>query len=170
MILSLKNVVRSGSNRNDNSSSLAHEEERPANSAEDDQTTKTVLFVDDEISILEMRRLIFESLGYSVLTAISGEEALKTFELQPVDAVVLDYLMPGMDGEETARCIRKLRGAIPIILSSGCLTVPERVLEVVTVAIEKAAGPEALIEVLKRQLHPSLGPSPNGDVQGWPRR
>jgi len=47
--------------------------------------------------------------------------------MYPVDAVVLDYLMPGMDGEDTARCMRKVRSDIPIILSSGCLTVPARV-------------------------------------------
>ena len=163
MTRSLKNVVRSGSRRN--GSGLAHEEARAVHSAENERRAKTVLFVDDEASILEIRRIVFESLGYSVLTAISGEEALKSFELHPVDAVVLDYLMPGMDGEETARCIRKLRSDIPIILSSGCLTLPERVLEVVTVAIEKAAGPEALIEVLEQQLHPSLDPAPNRDVQ-----
>ena len=154
MTLSHKNVVHRflySSRRN--GGDLAHEKERAGNSAENDHTAKTVLFIDDEDSILEIRRLIFESLGYSVLTAISGEEALKTFELHPVDVVVLDYLMPGMNGEETARCIRKLRSDIPIILSSGCLTLPERVLEVVTVAIEKAAGPEALIEVLEQQLH-----------------
>jgi CheY-like chemotaxis protein len=161
MTLSHKNVVHRflySSRRNDNGRSLAHEKERVARSAKNNHTAKTVLFIDDEESILEIRRLIFESLGYSVLTAISGEEALKTFELHPVDAVdavVLDYLMPGMDGEETARCIRKLRSDVPIILSSGCLTLPERVLEVVTVAIEKAAGPEALIEALEQQLHPS---------------
>jgi CheY-like chemotaxis protein len=78
-----------------------------------------VLFVDDEPSILEMRRLVFESLGYSVLTAACGEDALEILALYPVDAVVLDYFMPGMDGEETARCIRKVRCDIPIILSSG---------------------------------------------------
>jgi len=167
MTLSLKNAVYGfpyGSRRNDNGSDLAHEEEHAGNSAENDHTAKTILFVDDEASILNMRRLVFEALGYSVLTAISGEEAVETFELHPVDAVVLDYLMPGMDGEETARCIRKLRSDIPIILSTGCLTVPERVLEVVTAAMEKAAGPEALIEVLEQQLHPLHDPAPNGNV------
>lgn len=71
-------------------------------SAESYRTAKTVLFVDDESSILMMRRLVFEALGYSILTAISGEKALEALDLHPVDAVVLDYLMPGMDGEETA--------------------------------------------------------------------
>jgi CheY-like chemotaxis protein len=113
---------------------------------------KTILFVDDEPSILKLRRLVFEALGYSVLTAISGEEALEALELHQADAVVLDYLMPGMDGEETARRIRQQRGNIPIILSSGCLEVPERVLDIVTVAVEKGARPEALIEVLEQQL------------------
>jgi len=65
---------------------------------------------------------------------------------------VLDYLMPGMDGEETARRIRKLRSDIPIILSTACLTVPERVLEVVTAAVGKGAKPEVLIEVLEQHL------------------
>jgi CheY-like chemotaxis protein len=170
MILSLENVVRSGSKKNDDSSSLSHEEERAANSAENNPTTKTVLFVDDETSILEMRRLIFASLGYSVLTALSGDEALNIVELHRVDAVVLDYLMPGMNGEETARCIRKLRRDIPLILSSGCLTLPESVLEVVTVAIEKAAGPQALIEVLEQQLHPSLDPAPSRNIQAGSHR
>jgi len=118
-----------------------------------------------------MRRLVFETLGYSVFTAASGEDALKVFVMYPIDAVVLDYLMPGMDGEETARCIRKVRCDIPIILSSGCLDVPERVLEVVNVAVEKAAGPEALIEALAQQL--ALGSTLNplvsvkAETQGW---
>jgi len=173
MTLSLKNMVRAflyGSRRNGNGSCLAHEEERTMRSKERSPTTKAVLFVDDEVSILKMRRLVFEALGYSVLTAMSGEEALEIIELHPVDAVVLDYLMPGMDGEETARCIRKLRSDIPIILSSGCLTVPERVLEIVTAAVEKATRPEALIEVLEQRLHPLLAPAPKGDVEAWASR
>ena len=140
-------------------------------SRESYRSAKTVLLVDDEPSILSMRRLVFETLGYSVFTAASGEDALKVFVMYPIDAVVLDYLMPGMDGEETARCIRKVRCDIPIILSSGCLDVPERVLEVVNVAVEKAAGPEALIEALAQQL--ALGSTLNplvsvkAETQGW---
>src|SRR5262245_10092632 len=113
---------------------------------------QSVLFVDDELSILKMRRLVFEALGYSVFTAASGEEALGILRSNAIDAVVLDYVMPGMDGEETARHIRKLDTDIPLILSSGCLSVPRRVLEIVNASVEKAGSPEALIEVLKRLL------------------
>jgi CheY-like chemotaxis protein len=169
MALSLKNVVRRflyGPRGNGNGGGLAyeHEEERAVLLAESYRTSKTVLFVDDEPSILMTRRLVFEALGYSVLTAISGEKALEALDLHPVNAVVLDYLMPGMDGEETARRIRKFDSDIPIILSSGCLTVPERVLKLVTAAVEKAAPPEALIEALEEQLKPLLAPAINGDA------
>ena len=89
----------------------------------------------------------------------------------PVDAVVLDYSMPGMDGEETALRIRKVRNDIPIILSSGCLAVPGRVLEIVNAAVEKAARPEALIDALAQQLtlcSTPTSPAPlKAEIQGW---
>jgi CheY-like chemotaxis protein len=156
MTLFLKNVMRglffSGSGRNGNDRGHFHKEAPQALSRESYRPAKVILIVDDEPSILSMRRLVFEALGYSVFTAASGENALEIFAMYPVDAVVLDYLMPGMDGEETARCLRQVRGDVPIILSSGCLDLPESVLEVVNAAVEKAAGPEALIEVLAQQL------------------
>jgi CheY-like chemotaxis protein len=148
MTLSLKNV----SQETVSDSALTHKKERSVLSAESNPTAKTILFVDDEPSILRMRRLVFEALGYAVLTALSGEEALEAIEQHSVDAVVLDYLMPGMNGEETALCIRELRGDIPIILSSGCLTVPESALKIMTAVVEKSAAPEVLIEALAQQL------------------
>jgi CheY-like chemotaxis protein len=175
MTLSLKNVARglifSGSESNSDDRRCAHQKKPEALSRESYRSAKTILIVDDEPSILSMRRLVFETLGYSVFTAACGKDALEIFTMYPVDAVVLDYLMPGMDGEETARCIRKVRSDVPIILSSGCLDVPERLLEVVNVAVEKAAGPEALIETLAQQLAlcATLGSTVlvKTETQGW---
>jgi CheY-like chemotaxis protein len=175
MTLSLRNVVRGlffqRSRKNGSGGWFAHENEPEVLSTESHRAPKTVLFVDDEPSILSIRRLVFEALGYSVLTATCGEDALEVFARYPVDAVVLDYMMPGMDGEETALCIRKLRSDIPIILSSGCLTVPARVLKIVNAAVEKAARPEALIEALEQQLIVSSTPnspaSVRAEIQGW---
>jgi CheY-like chemotaxis protein len=113
---------------------------------------KTILFVDDEPSLLEARRLVFEALGYRVLTADSGEKALELLQLNTVDAVVLDYLLPGMDGEETARRIRTARANIIIIFCSGGFSAPQRVLEVVSASVSKGKGAVALLEVLERQL------------------
>jgi CheY-like chemotaxis protein len=127
---------------------------------------KTILFVDDEAPLLEVRRVLFEALNYSVLTACSGEDALNLLQERSVDAVVLDYLMPTMDGEETARRMRQLDATIPILLSSGCLDLPKSLLEIVDASIDKGRGPLVLIKTLepllqRRALHDgsSLGVS-----------
>ncbi|HEX7287934.1 MAG TPA: response regulator [Candidatus Angelobacter sp.] len=127
---------------------------------------RTILVVDDEPSILQVRRLIFESEGYSVLTAESGEEALEILRTHPVDAIVLDYLMPGLNGGETAIRIRKLRGDVPIILSSGCLQLPARVLAIVNASVDKIMGPEPLIAAVEKHLRPLLVETTLGRAAG----
>lgn len=116
---------------------------------------RTILFVDDETSILDGNRVVFEALGYSVLTADSGAKALSLLRSHSVDAVVLDYAMNPMNGEETARRVRRKRRNIPIVLFSACLPVPKSVLNVVDVCVEKGAGPELLAEALRRLLQTS---------------
>lgn len=112
-----------------------------------------VLFVDDEPTILETRRAIFETLRYTVLTADSGEQALELLRERKVDCVVLDYQMPAMDGEETARRIRKGYGSgIRIISCSGSLLLPPSMMRMVDASLEKGAGPQALINVVKSTL------------------
>src|SRR5262249_6310942 len=112
----------------------------------------TVLVVDDEPELLEARRLTLEAVGYVALVAESGEKALEVIRSRTVDAVILDYLMPGMDGEAVARGIRALDLDTPIILSTACLSVPERVLRLVTVFVPKGSAPNRLLEALKGQL------------------
>jgi CheY-like chemotaxis protein len=57
-----------------------------------------ILSVDDEPGILHSRELLLQYEGYHVLSAPDSERALKLFEGDTVDVVLLDYLMPGMDG------------------------------------------------------------------------
>jgi CheY-like chemotaxis protein len=68
---------------------------------------KQVLCVDDDPEILRIRKLLLESKGYSVLTAISGETALKLLSNANVDLVLLDYIMPGMDASQLAKAVRE---------------------------------------------------------------
>jgi CheY-like chemotaxis protein len=117
-----------------------------------DAPVKTILVVDDEPSILAVRRLVFESRGYLVLTAEGGKEALALMETMPVDAVILDYRMPEMDGEETAVRIRSLHGSVPIILSSGCVSLPAHLINLVNISVHKGAGPQILIDAVEQQL------------------
>ncbi len=82
---------------------------------------ETVLFVDDEKTIIEVMQDILESLGYRVLTASSGEEAVEIFQTMPeeIDLVILDVIMPGMGGMETFEAVKAIRPEVKVILSSG---------------------------------------------------
>ncbi len=61
---------------------------------------KRILIVDDEVSILKFLRSNLEDRGYAVISASNGEEALNTIEMELPDLIVLDVMMPKMDGFE----------------------------------------------------------------------
>ena len=79
----------------------------------------TILLVDDNPHGLVARRTVLEELGYVVHTRLSGGEALEVYASQPVDLVITDFRMPGMDGVELIGRLRQLRADLPIILLSG---------------------------------------------------
>ncbi len=80
-----------------------------------------ILVIDDEAFILESVRQAFQLSGYHVLTAASGKEGVRIFEehASEVQLVLLDMMMPEMDGIETACQLRKLAPKLKIIASSG---------------------------------------------------
>ncbi|MEI8372994.1 MAG: response regulator [Planctomycetota bacterium] len=81
----------------------------------------TVLVVDDEKLIRDLASRMIEHVGFGVLTARDGEEAIRIYELHKKDVtcVLLDLTMPKMNGEETFRELRRISPDIPVILSSG---------------------------------------------------
>ncbi len=115
----------------------------------------TILLVDDEPSLISLLTLVFESEGLTVLSALSGEKALRIFSSTPIDLVVLDFLMPGMDGGQVAEQMRALHPEVPIVMLSACLTVPERARDKVDDFVEKGAGTETLLAVVRRILQGS---------------
>lgn len=76
---------------------------------------KKILLVDDEPAIVTALQLLFERGGYRVLTAGSGEEALARLT-PPPDLIVLDVMLPGMDGFDVCQQIRKLPTYVPILM------------------------------------------------------
>jgi CheY-like chemotaxis protein len=82
---------------------------------------ETVLLVDDENMIIEVGAEILEALGYEVLTARSGPEALEVFKTNKgqVDIVVLDMIMPGMGGGDAYDQLREIEPNVKVLLSTG---------------------------------------------------
>ncbi len=81
----------------------------------------TVLVVEDDPMVRNMTRIMLGRLGYSVLEAKDGVEAVEVFQQhqQEIHCVISDLTMPRMDGWETLAALRGLSPKIPVILSSG---------------------------------------------------
>lgn len=85
--------------------------------------TATILCVDDDIQALDLRRRVLEQGGYRVLSAHSATQALETFRSGSIDAVILDYWLPGTNGIKVATEFKSLKPDVPIIMLSGSDTV-----------------------------------------------
>src|SRR5438552_18171994 len=77
--------------------------------------TSTILLVDDEEAVRKVLTFPLERDGYNVVQAADGEEALARFGDQPVDLVVLDIMLPKLDGLEVCKQLRS-RSSVPIIM------------------------------------------------------
>jgi CheY-like chemotaxis protein len=117
-----------------------------------ENTTHLVLCVDDEVVGLRVRKILLERAGYQVLTAADGYSGLELFATHPVDAVVLDYSMPGMHGGEVARKMRQAKPDIPILLLSAYVDLPAEVSSLVDVYMTKGEGAPALLQNLDSLL------------------
>lgn len=80
---------------------------------------KAVLFVDDEKMVLEAGSMMLQKLGYRVLTACKGQEAIEILKKNKIAIVLLDMQMPGMNGYETYYQLKKIQPKVKILLVSG---------------------------------------------------
>jgi CheY-like chemotaxis protein len=119
-----------------------------------------VLCVDDEVVGLRVRKILLERAGYHVLTAGDGYSGLEIFASQPINAVVLDYSMPGMHGGEVAKKMRQTKPEIPILLLSAYVGLPIEVSSLVDVYMTKGEGAPALLEKLGSLLPVPAAPQP----------
>jgi CheY-like chemotaxis protein len=113
-----------------------------------------VLCVDDETIGLDVRCMVLERAGYRVLTALDGPTGLELFATQPVDAVVLDYAMPGMHGGEVAQRMRELKPNVPILMLSAYTSLPPEVTKTVSIFMTKGEGAPELLRKLGSLLSP----------------
>jgi CheY-like chemotaxis protein len=109
----------------------------------------SVLCIDDEPSILKVRKLLLESAGYFVLTASSGKEGLDIFRSNLVDAVVVDFSMPDIDGGMVAARVKEIKPRIPVIMLSAYPGVQATINGVVDAFIKKGGEPKDLLSRLE---------------------
>jgi len=83
-----------------------------------------VLLVDDEKEFLETLAERLEIRGFAVLTALNGSDALAIVQEKEQDVVVLDVKMPGMDGIDVLREIKRSKPLVEVIMLTGYATVP----------------------------------------------
>jgi DNA-binding response OmpR family regulator len=111
-----------------------------------------LLCIDDNEDVLECEKLFLESFGYTVLTAPNGSKGLALAAVYSVDVVIVDYLMPEMNGTEFVVKMRRLRPETPIIMLSGEVNVPERTLRWVDAFVTKDRLGSQLLPAIA-QLH-----------------
>ena len=113
---------------------------------------KKILVVDDEDDILQFLELVLREKGYDVVTAAGGQEALTRAQIEKPDLVLLDIMMPQMDGWEVLKLLRvdDETADIPVAMLSARTEAKDRVQGLQEGAIDYICKPFALQELLEK--------------------
>jgi DNA-binding response OmpR family regulator len=120
----------------------------------------TILVVDDDLSIVELLRDFLENDHFQVITACDTSEAWSLFQQGPVHCIVLDIMMPGQDGFELCRQIRKM-SKVPILFLSARSDDVDKIRGLTLGGddyIVKSASPGEIVARVKAVLRRSVSP------------
>jgi two-component system response regulator MprA len=109
-----------------------------------------LLVVDDDPSVREALGLVLDLNGFGVSTATDGAEAIRTLAVDSPDAVILDVLMPGLDGLEVCRRLRATGDRTPVLMLTARAEVSERVAGLEAGADDYLVKPFASEELIAR--------------------
>jgi DNA-binding response OmpR family regulator len=118
----------------------------------------TILIVDDEPQVLKALKLVLDEEGYETLTAGDGETCLTIVQTRHVDLLVLDIMMPRMDGWEILRTLRKQpdTGHAPVIILSAKQAPIDKMLGLDVFGVEryltKPFSPDELLAAVREVL------------------
>jgi len=110
---------------------------------------RKILVVDDEKEIAELIQIYLRNEGFETELAFDGEEALRLFEEKPFDLVILDIMMPNVDGLEVCRRIR-LQHAVPILMLSARTQDMDKIMGLMTGADDYMIKPFNPLELIAR--------------------
>lgn len=110
---------------------------------------KRLLCVEDDADLLKSRKLVLEAAGYSVNIVDSAEDALRFLARDAdVDLVILDYLMPGMNGDALAERLRQQYPHLPLVTVSAVGQLPQSFLDTTNASIQKGRDPQVLLSTV----------------------
>jgi CheY-like chemotaxis protein len=118
-------------------------------------TRATILCVDDYETSLAGWCLYLQGMGFSVITARTGQEALELFATSPVDLVMLDYAMPHINGDEIAATMKRIKPEVRILMFSGVADVPEQARHSIDAFLRKGQTPDVVLEKIRELLQSS---------------
>jgi two-component system response regulator MprA len=126
-----------------------------------------LLVVDDDPDVRDSLRRALGYAGYAVATASNGADALASVSRSPVDLIILDVLMPMLDGFDTCRALRERGNATPVIVLTARDAVDDRVAGLEAGADDYLVKPFALRELLARVNALLRRTQPARDVLGY---
>ena len=126
-----------------------------------------LLVVDDDPDVRDSLRRALGYAGYAVATAVNGADALASVSRSPVDLIILDVLMPMLDGFDTCRALRERGNATPVIVLTARDAVDDRVAGLEAGADDYLVKPFALRELLARVNALLRRAQPVRDVLGY---
>jgi CheY-like chemotaxis protein len=112
----------------------------------------TIVCIDDNLDALLGYKCLLWNHGYNVLISTSGSQGLELVKSLPIDAVILDFQMPGMDGGMVATHIKNFKPHVPVMMLTACESLPDEVLEHVDVFFPKGESPRELLAALHAML------------------
>ncbi|WP_282298211.1 MULTISPECIES: response regulator transcription factor [unclassified Stenotrophomonas] len=113
-------------------------------------SAKRVLIVEDDAHIADLLRMHLRDEGYEVTHAATGDEGLRLVEEQPWSALVLDLMLPGVDGLEICKRARSMARYTPIIITSARASEVHRILGLELGADDYLAKPFSMLELVAR--------------------
>jgi CheY-like chemotaxis protein len=110
--------------------------------------SRTILCIDDDRGALDYHRALLERHGYQVLTASSGRKGIEIVRDHAVTAVIVDYHMPEMNGDEVAVALKRIKPSVPVVMVSSDNELPDEVLSAVDAFISKNEVVDCLLPAL----------------------
>ena len=124
---------------------------------------RSILIVDDEEDVLELLQLVFESNGFVVRTAQSGKAAVTSAYEQPPDVIILDVMMPEMDGWQVLKTLKndERTQQVPVVMLSARAERRDKMIGLQEGAEGYLSKPFSPAEVV-REIQALLGTSTEG--------